>query len=268
MTIVALDDNQHTLALVRSVLRSLGVERVRCYLRPESALAAIEAAPPEIVITDWELGPTSGLHFARKLRLSDNPRIAGLPIIMLTAHADATLVRAAREAGIDSFVVKPFSAAVLAQHIAAARRRAQGPAISAMPSRAEVLAAETRLAELRRRFEGSLGAVVTELGAICQAIGTDPAARERARRLAHDLKGQGASFSYPLLTEFAGSLQRLLDETATEDPLLLQLAVLHVQAIGAVAQDRVTGDGGEAGQALRQGFARTIARLTGQMPTR
>ncbi len=266
MTIVALDDNQHTLALVRSVLRSLGVDRVRCYLRPDSALAAIEALPPQLVITDWELGPTSGLHFARTLRQSANAAVASLPIIMLTAHADATLVRAARDAGIDSYVVKPFSATVLAQHVAAARRRGRGPAVSAMPSRTEVLAAETRLAALRQRFERSLGAVVAELGAICQAIGTDPAARGRARRLAHDLKGQGASFSYPLLTEFAGSLQHLLDDAATDDPLLRQLAVLHVQAMSAVAQERVTGDGGEAGQALRQGFARTIARLTGQAP--
>ncbi|MBN9524694.1 MAG: response regulator [Alphaproteobacteria bacterium] len=288
MSIVVLDDNQHTLSLVRSVLRSLGVENVRCYLRPESALAAIEAKPPQIVLTDWELGPAmSGLEFVRMLRASKNAAVGELPIIMLTAHSDLTLVKAARDAGIDGFIVKPFSAKTLAQRIAAIRRRqhaaaddvqdgaelsdadgemmiADGAGAAAMPSRADVIAAEARLAELRGRFEASLAAYVAELAAAAGTIQADPAAIGRCRKLAHDLKGQGTSFGYPLLTEFAGSLTQLLMDGRADDPLLGQLVALHIKAIGAVAQARITGDGGETGRALREGFSRSIARVTGK----
>lgn len=285
MSMVVLDDNQHTLGLIRSVLRSLGVDGVRCYMRPESAIAAIEARPPQIVLTDWELGPAmSGLEFVKSLRGSKNAVVSRLPIIMLTAHSDLTLVKAARAAGIDGFVVKPFSAKTLAQRIEAVRRRAPAPAgeaddapaalatgrdaveapvagAVAMPSRAEVVAAETRIAELRRRFEASLTAYVAGLAAAADTIGSDPPAIGRCRRLAHDLKGQGTSFGYPLLSEFAGSLTRLLDDGKAGDPLLGQLVALHVKAIAAVAQGRITGDGGETGRSLRQGFERTIARV-------
>lgn len=290
MSMVILDDNQHTLTLIRSVLRSLGVEQVRCYLRPESAMAAIEAKPPQIVLTDWELGPAmSGLDFVRLLRSSPNPAVARLPVIMLTAHSDLTLVKAARDAGIDGFVVKPFSAKTLAQRISAIRRRkqvagedasagglepddaadapmAEDAGAATMPSRADVVAAEARLAGLRDRFESSLNAFVADLAAAAETIASDPAAMKRCCRLAHDLKGQGTSFGYPLLTEFAGSLTRLLGDGRADDPLLGQLTALHIKAISAVAQARITGDGGETGRALRQGFERTIARVTGASP--
>ncbi len=291
MDIVALDDNYHTLGLIRSVLRSLGFDRVRCYLKPETALAAIEGAPPEVVITDWELGPISGVQFVRSLRASRNPVIVRLPIIMLTAHSDEVLVRAARDAGIDSFLVKPFSARGLAQHIAGVRNRSRAfieqdgyvgpdrrhrepgpsrplrraddpPPPDHEPDQAALNAAEARIAELRGQFEASLAAVIAELDANCEAIGRDAGAIERCRRLAHDLKGQGTTFGYPLLTEFAGSLSRLLAEGQAGDPLLGQLVGLHVKAIAAVVQGRITGDGGETGLALRQGFERTIARVT------
>lgn len=292
MDIVALDDNHHTLDLIRSVLRSLGFDRVRCYLRPETALAAIEGAPPEVVITDWELGPISGVQFVRSLRASRNPDVARLPIIMLTAHADEVLVRTARDVGIDSFLIKPFSARSLAQHVSSVRNRTRAfiedenyvgpdrrhrepapgqkrrrvddppPMGDDEPDQDALNAAEARIAELRIQFETSLAAVLAELDAACEAIGRDAGAIERCRRLAHDLKGQGTTFGYPLLTEFAASLSRLLATGRAGDPLLGQLVSLHVKAIAAVIQGRITGDGGETGLALRQGFERTIARVT------
>lgn len=287
MDIVALDDNHHTLSLIRSVLRSLGHDRIRCYLKPESALAAIEGAPPQLVITDWELGPISGVQFVRSLRASRNLAVARLPIIMLTAHSEDILVRTARDAGIDSFLVKPFSARSLSQHVEAVRSRTRpfiqeesyvgpdrrhmrpGPgqplrrAADPLPGDAAFDQADDQIAALRRRFEMSLASVVAELEAAVEMLGRDDRALVRCRRLAHDLRGQGATFGYPLLSEFAGSLTRLLAEGREGDPLLGQLAGLHVKAIAAVAHGRITGDGGDVGRGLRDGFERTIARVTG-----
>ncbi|MFX9619225.1 Hpt domain-containing protein, partial [Acinetobacter baumannii] len=87
-----------------------------------------------------------------------------------------------------------------------------------------------RLAELRGRFEASLTAYVAELAAAAGTIQAAPAAMGRCRKLAHDLKGQGTSFGYPLLTEFAGSLTRLLLDGKPDDPLLGQLVALHIKA--------------------------------------
>lgn len=118
------------------------------------------------------------------------------------------------------------------------------------------------MSALSRQFEEMLPGLVAAITADIAALGRDgaerPAILARIRAAVHDLKGQGASFGYPLVTEFGMSLSHLLLRTREIDGPAMALFVLHGDLLTAVATHRISGDGGATGQALRDGLARAM----------
>lgn len=88
------------------------------------ALIAISDASPDLILLDWMLPGTTGLDLARRLRREE--RTAGMPIIMLTARGEEADRVNGLEAGVDDYVVKPFSTPELIARIKAVLRRSQG----------------------------------------------------------------------------------------------------------------------------------------------
>lgn len=88
-----------------------------------AALVAIADAPPDLILLDWMLPGMTGLELARRLRNED--RTTEIPIIMLTARGEEMDRVSGLEAGIDDYVVKPFSARELIARIHAVLRRSQ-----------------------------------------------------------------------------------------------------------------------------------------------
>jgi DNA-binding response OmpR family regulator len=83
----------------------------------ETALRLLDSDPPDLVITDVMLPGQSGLDVLGVLRQDE--RIARLPVVVLTARADAESAIAAFAAGADDFVVKPFNSAELLARVRA-----------------------------------------------------------------------------------------------------------------------------------------------------
>ncbi|MBS0432259.1 MAG: phosphate regulon transcriptional regulator PhoB [Proteobacteria bacterium] len=79
---------------------------------------------PDLILLDWMLPGTSGLEFARRLRREETTR--EIPIIMLTARGEEIDRVNGLEAGVDDYVVKPFSTRELLARIRAVLRRAHG----------------------------------------------------------------------------------------------------------------------------------------------
>ncbi|TAN09278.1 MAG: phosphate regulon transcriptional regulatory protein PhoB [Burkholderiaceae bacterium] len=88
------------------------------------ALRAIAEAPPDLILLDWMLPGLSGLDLARRLHADTGT--AAIPIIMLTARGEEIDRVNGLEAGVDDYVVKPFSTRELVARIRAVLRRAQG----------------------------------------------------------------------------------------------------------------------------------------------
>ncbi len=86
-----------------------------------SALAMIEAESPDIVLLDYMMPDMNGIDVLRDLRA--NGRYADLPVVMLTARAEAGTVVASLEAGADDYVSKPIDFDVLAARIEAQLQR-------------------------------------------------------------------------------------------------------------------------------------------------
>ena len=88
-----------------------------------TALSLLEGNPPDLVITDVMLPGQSGLDLLAELRQDE--RLARLPVVVLTARADAETAIGAFAAGADDFVVKPFNSAELLARVRAHHQMSQ-----------------------------------------------------------------------------------------------------------------------------------------------
>jgi PleD family two-component response regulator len=104
------DDNRHMRSLLCSIMRALGIKKIKEIGDGESALADISAFEPDIMITDWHMEPMDGTTLVKTLRHSSVDTIRYLPIIMLLGHSDTVRVREARDCGVHDFLTKPVSA--------------------------------------------------------------------------------------------------------------------------------------------------------------
>ncbi len=89
-----------------------------------AAQLAIAETVPDLILLDWMLPGMSGLELARRLTREDITR--EVPIIMLTARGEEMDRVSGLEAGVDDYVVKPFSTRELVARIKAVLRRSQG----------------------------------------------------------------------------------------------------------------------------------------------
>lgn len=97
---------------------------------------------------------------------------------------------------------------------------------------------------------------------------TDPAKRanhvEALFRIAHDLKGQGSSFGYPLVTKIGGSLCRLTRDRARQyETSHLDLAKSHLDAAQLVLTKEIKGEGGKVGADLVARLQSLVDAATG-----
>ena len=90
----------------------------------QEAQHAIADSVPDLILLDWMLPGTSGIEYARRLRRDSLTR--DVPIIMLTARGEENDRVGGLEAGVDDYVVKPFSARELLARIRAVLRRTRG----------------------------------------------------------------------------------------------------------------------------------------------
>lgn len=101
--------------------------------------------------------------------------------------------------------------------------------------------AETAMEALKSEFAGWAREDLTKLVVARETFAgrPDPASRAGLLRAAHDMKGQAATFNYPLIARVAGSLSRLIHDLPPEAEVPLSLVDAHVNAIHVVYRDKV-----------------------------
>lgn len=116
--VLVVDDNRQMRTLMRALLRAAFITRVTEADSAAQAFEAMAATPVDLVLVDWRMQPVDGLEFTRMARKrGPNPYV---PILMMTAHTEASRVAAARDAGVSGFVKKPISARVLFDRMSSA----------------------------------------------------------------------------------------------------------------------------------------------------
>jgi CheY-like chemotaxis protein len=112
-----IDDNPHMRRIVRGLLYGFGAREV---FEAEDGAAGLEAFThnvPDIVITDWAMPIFDGLELTQMIRQPDANPNPFVPIIMLSEHSEKRRVMAARDAGVNEFLVKPISSNALYQRL-------------------------------------------------------------------------------------------------------------------------------------------------------
>ena len=129
---------------------------------------------------------------------------------------------------------------------------------------AAVARAEEALKALSSQFEQWLQDEIAKLDAAEAAIRNDGYTPENAETLylrAHDLKGLGTTYQYPLVTRVAASLSRLIDDNARRMSAPWPLIEAHIAAIRAIVRDRIQDENHPVGVELASALEAEVAAL-------
>jgi two-component system chemotaxis response regulator CheY len=111
MSVLIVDDYKTMLRIVRNLLKQLGFENVDEAVDGSSALQKMRQKKYGLVISDWNMEPMTGLQLLKECRA--DAKLKDTPFIMVTAESKTENVVAAKEAGVNNYIVKPFNAATL-----------------------------------------------------------------------------------------------------------------------------------------------------------
>ena len=111
MPILVVDDYQTMVRIIRNLLKQLGFENVDDASDGNAAIAKMRDKKYGLVISDWNMEPMTGYELLRQVR--NEAEIAETPFIMVTAESKTENVIAAKKAGVNNYIVKPFNAQTL-----------------------------------------------------------------------------------------------------------------------------------------------------------
>jgi two-component system, chemotaxis family, chemotaxis protein CheY len=117
MKVLVVDDYATMRRIVRNLLSQIGYTDVAEAADGASALQTLRSGKFDLVISDWNMEPMTGLQLLKEVRADAGLR--GIRFIMVTAESKTENVVAAKEAGVDNYIVKPFNAETLQKKIAA-----------------------------------------------------------------------------------------------------------------------------------------------------
>ncbi|ESQ86415.1 MAG: response regulator [Asticcacaulis sp.] len=117
MPVLVVDDYKTMLRIISNLLKQLGFENVEEASDGTEALDKMKKSSYGLVISDWNMEPMTGYELLLKVRADDV--LKRTPFIMVTAESKTENVIAAKKAGVNNYIVKPFNAATLKQKITA-----------------------------------------------------------------------------------------------------------------------------------------------------
>jgi two-component system chemotaxis response regulator CheY len=115
LPILVVDDYRTMIRIIRNLLKQIGFEDVDEATDGSEALAKLRGRRYGLIISDWNMEPMTGYDFLREVRA--DPELAKTPFIMVTAESKTENVIAAKKAGVNNYIVKPFNAQTLKNKI-------------------------------------------------------------------------------------------------------------------------------------------------------
>lgn len=115
MKILIVDDFSTMRRIIKNLLRDLGFTNTQEADDGNSALPILQSTNIDFLITDWNMPGMTGIDLLKAVR-SDS-KLNALPVLMVTAEAKREQIIEAAQAGVNGYVVKPFTAAALKDKI-------------------------------------------------------------------------------------------------------------------------------------------------------
>ena len=117
MPVLVVDDYNTMIRIIRNLLKQLGFEDVDDASDGSAALSKMRGKRYGLVISDWNMEPMTGYELLKEVRA--DPGLNKTPFIMVTAESKTENVIAAKKAGVNNYIVKPFNAQTLKTKIEA-----------------------------------------------------------------------------------------------------------------------------------------------------
>jgi len=111
MPVLVVDDYNTMVRIIRNLLKQIGFVNIDDACDGASALTKMRAKKYGLVISDWNMEPMTGYDLLKQVRA--DPSFGGTPFIMVTAESKTENVIAAKQAGVNNYIVKPFNAQTL-----------------------------------------------------------------------------------------------------------------------------------------------------------
>ncbi len=111
MKILVVDDFSTMRRIIKNLLRDLGFTNVSEADDGSTALPMLQNGDFDFVVTDWNMPGMQGIDLLREIRKDD--KLKHMPVMMVTAEAKKEQIVAAAQAGVNGYIVKPFTAATL-----------------------------------------------------------------------------------------------------------------------------------------------------------
>ena len=122
--ILVVDDFSTMRRIVKNLLRDLGFSNTVEADDGKTALPILEKGGIDFLVTDWNMPGMTGIDLLKAVRA--NPKLVDLPVLMVTAEAKKEQIVMAAQAGVNGYVIKPFTAATLKEKIEKIFERIEG----------------------------------------------------------------------------------------------------------------------------------------------
>ena len=115
MKILIVDDFSTMRRIIKNLLRDLGFNDTTEADDGQTALPLLQSGKFDFLVTDWNMPGMDGLTLLKTVRADDN--LKDMPVLMVTAEAKREQIVIAAQAGVNGYIVKPFTAATLKEKI-------------------------------------------------------------------------------------------------------------------------------------------------------
>ncbi len=124
MKILIVDDFSTMRRIVKNLLRDLGFNDTSEADDGQTALPMLKTGKFDFLVTDWNMPGMDGLTLLQEVRADEN--LKTMPVLMVTAEAKREQIVIAAQAGVNGYVVKPFTAVTLKEKIEKIFERLEG----------------------------------------------------------------------------------------------------------------------------------------------
>lgn len=111
MKVLVVDDFSTMRRIIKNLLRELGFSNISEADDGSTALPMLQGGDFDFVVTDWNMPGMQGIDLLRAIRADDS--LKHIPVLMVTAEAKKEQIIAAAQAGVNGYIVKPFTAGTL-----------------------------------------------------------------------------------------------------------------------------------------------------------
>ncbi len=115
MKILVVDDFSTMRRIIKNLLRDLGLTNTQEADDGQTALPMLKDGDFDFVVTDWNMPGMQGIDLLKHIRADE--KLKHLPVLMVTAEAKREQIIAAAQAGVNGYIVKPFTAGTLKEKL-------------------------------------------------------------------------------------------------------------------------------------------------------